>query len=236
MTPPTRPQFPGDPDPLDVQLQPVDDRIPHHPKPLPPARPSLIGPSYDVRGIDWFRVCILVGVVAACLLFWLGLWLLLAAPSSAPDPTAPPPGASGAIGSVDAPARAQASASGPELSGAPLADATASGAPQPAVELGTAVFPASATWCAPNYRTGQCLRWGGHALLGALPTYSGTPYVVRVWYGSRHVDVTVVSICGCGIDLSPFAFGKLAPLSRGRIDVEVEGPIGLPNTSTGGTP
>lgn len=124
----------------------------------------------------------------------------------------------------------------------------ASGAPQPTPALtrdlsaglyqsaiGTALFQASATWCAPTPR--QCLRWGGTALLAALPTYTGTPYVVRVTYGRRSVDVLVVSICGCGIDLSPYAFEKLAPLSRGRIAVEVEGPVPpLPATSTKGTP
>lgn len=43
-----------------------------------------------------------------------------AAPRSAPDPTAPQPGASEVTGSVGTPAQAQAGASGPEPSGAPL--------------------------------------------------------------------------------------------------------------------
>ena len=38
--------------------------------------------------------------------------------------------------------------------------------------------------------------------------------------------VTVVSWCaGCGVDLSVAAFSRLADLSRGRINVTVEGPV-----------
>lgn len=95
--------------------------------------------------------------------------------------------------------------------------------PAPSGDIGTALYSASATWCAPTPT--QCRRWGGNALLAALPTYQGVPYRIRVWRGSKHVDVTVVSVCGCGIDLSPAAFGELAPLSRGRIAVEVEGEV-----------
>ena len=110
--------------------------------------------------------------------------------------------------------------------------------PAPTAAIGTAVFQASATWCAPT-ASGQCRGWGGSALLAALPTfrYGDPSYRVRVWFGERHVDVTVVSICDCGIDLSPTAFARLAPLSRGRIDVEVEGPVALlPNSDAGGKP
>lgn len=65
------------------------------------------------------------------------------------------------------------------------------------------------------------------------------PYGVRVSYRGRHTDVMVLSYCGCGgsdaaIDLSPSAFAELAELSRGRIDVIVEGPIDLPRTDTEG--
>ena len=100
----------------------------------------------------------------------------------------------------------------------------------PAQDIGTAVFQASATWCAPTPTI--CKRWGGDAKLAALPGFSGKSYTVRVIYGERSVLVSVVSTCGCGIDLSPAAFRELAPLSRGRIPVLVEGPITLPPTST----
>lgn len=107
------------------------------------------------------------------------------------------------------------------------------GRPEPAA-IGSAVFQASATWCAPTPT--KCRRWGGTARLAALPTYAGIPYVVRVAYRDRSVDVIVVSWCsGCGIDLSPYAFSRLAPLARGRIDVEVEGPI-APLPATDGEP
>jgi rare lipoprotein A (peptidoglycan hydrolase) len=51
------------------------------------------------------------------------------------------------------------------------------------------------------------------------------PYQVRVIAGERSVTVTVVSFCACGgttvIDLSPWAFSKLAPLSAGLVRVRV---------------
>lgn len=208
---------------------PDDDRIPRHPR-------YRLVPDSPRRGCSVLGFLLLAVLVGSS----------IAAPSSAVAPVvkAQPFGAS--------------SDAAPRLSGAPRparfpehsgsTDSDVGGAPQPTPALitapserpyqsatGTALFSTSATWCAPTPR--QCRRWGGTARLAALPTYSGTPYVVRVWYDSRHVDVTVVSICGCGIDLSPYAFEQLAPLSRGRINVEVEGPIApLPNTSTKGTP
>ena len=213
MTPPDRPQPWFDPDPLTVSPEPLDDRIPVHPKPY------RLVPDSPRRG------CSVLGfLVLATLLVWY------AAPRSAANPTGSQPGASGAIGSVDASARVQAAASGlpPTPALHRFSPAVPSGASEPiasvpAPSIDTAVFPASATWCAPTPT--QCGRWGGDALLAALPTYTGTPYRVRVWRGSRHVDVTVVSVCGCGIDLSPHAFEQLAPLSRGRVDVLVEGPL-----------
>lgn len=135
------------------------------------------------------------------------------------------------------------------LTGAPLVarlaarfDSGTGGAPQPAVAhaanpmpapssgSGTALFQTTATWCAPTPKL--CHGWGGNARLAALPGFSGKPYTVLVSYGSRRVLVSVVSVCWCGIDLSPSAFRELAPLSKGRIVVLVEGPITLPATST----
>jgi hypothetical protein len=257
--PPIGPQYGRwdlSPDPLTVEPEPLDERIPVHPK------------RYQVVAGSRRRGCSVIPFLLLAVLVGSSI----ATPRSAIVPTAPSPGSIDVRPGSARPSTPTAGASGGSLIGAPhdhgglhpgngtqdgLASAdrlfvppTTVGAPQPTPALiseppdrpyqsaiGTALFQASATWCGPNPRTGQCLRWGGHALLAALPTYTGTPYVVRVWRGARHVDVTVVSVCGCGIDLSPWAFQRLAPLSRGRIDVEVEGPIEqrpLPQTSSGG--
>jgi hypothetical protein len=103
-----------------------------------------------------------------------------------------------------------------------------------------------ATWCAPTPT--HCESWGGGRLVGAVRSFSDgdAPYFVQVcgFEGGRTscVHILVVSHCACGdrdgiptvIDLSPAAFAELAPLERGRIRVEVSGPIkvGLPNTDT----
>ncbi len=100
--------------------------------------------------------------------------------------------------------------------------------PAPSSGSGTALFQTTATWCAPTPK--RCHGWGGNARLAALPGFSGKPYTVLVSYGSRRVLVSVVSVCWCGIDLSPSAFRVLAPLAKGRIVVLVEGPITLPPT------
>lgn len=97
----------------------------------------------------------------------------------------------------------------------------------------SAVILAQATWCKPTPT--QCQNWGGDAKVAGVHsfTFGDVPYWVRVTRGSKHVDVLVVSHCACQdrsdrIDLSASAFLELAPLSRGRIDVEVmdipEGP------------
>jgi hypothetical protein len=90
-----------------------------------------------------------------------------------------------------------------------------------------------ATWCAPTPT--HCQSWGGGAMVGAVPGFDGDPYTVRVCLDVQLstfscVVVRVVSSCACGdrggrgtvIDLSPAAFRKLAPLSRGVIPVTVE--------------
>lgn len=90
-----------------------------------------------------------------------------------------------------------------------------------------ALWSATATWCKPT--STQCQGWGGDARLAAVYgfRYGDEPYWVRVWRGDAHVDVRVVSHCGCdgsysAIDLSAAAFAVLAPLSRGRIAVAIE--------------
>lgn len=99
----------------------------------------------------------------------------------------------------------------------------------------SAIWTADATWCAPTPT--HCRDWGDGAMLAALNSFrhGDRPYWVRVARGDRHVDVLVVSHCGCptgGIDLSPAAFRQLAPLSRGRIAVTIQYPApgSLPET------
>ena len=87
------------------------------------------------------------------------------------------------------------------------------------------VLRGAAAWCAPTKT--RCRSWGGHVLLGAVQSFrwGDRPYRVRVVAGSRSVIVTIVSYCACGgnrvIDLSPFAFSQLAPLSAGLVRVRV---------------
>ena len=73
----------------------------------------------------------------------------------------------------------------------------------------------------------------GAGLYAAVNSYRwGDPrYSVRVCAGTRCVIVTVRDFCQCHtgapgeklIDLSPEAFARLAPLSRGVVRVTVEG-------------
>lgn len=71
----------------------------------------------------------------------------------------------------------------------------------------------------------------GPGIYAAMPGYrDGTRVWVTVSRGSLSVRVRVVTQCGCYrhrsdariIDLSPSAFRRLAPLSRGLIVVRVE--------------
>lgn len=59
---------------------------------------------------------------------------------------------------------------------------------------------------------------------------------VRVCNGSACVTVTLSDWCQCYgtrlVDLSHEAFARLAPLSRGLVEVRVLGVVGLPATST----
>jgi hypothetical protein len=105
--------------------------------------------------------------------------------------------------------------------------------PAPTGAVGSARYSATATWCAPTPT--QCTRWGGNAKLAAVHSFrfGDEPYLVKVERGNRSVTVLVVSYCACrgtdrAIDLSPFAFRQLAPLSRGRIDVVMEWPVPEP--------
>jgi rare lipoprotein A (peptidoglycan hydrolase) len=103
------------------------------------------------------------------------------------------------------------------------------GVPEPAVipDSAAATFGGSATWyCS---ATSACTRgYGPGDLVAAIDPSTGVPKGtrLRVHHGSRSVDVTVVDVCACAgarvIDLTSSAFARLAPLSRGVIDVSVE--------------
>lgn len=93
----------------------------------------------------------------------------------------------------------------------------ASGAPAAAGDIGSATTAGVASW----YDDGP-------GLYAAVPSWSfgDTQYQVLVRAGDRSVVVTVRDFCGCPgariIDLSPDAFVRLAPLSRGLVVVTVE--------------
>jgi hypothetical protein len=147
----------------------------------------------------------------------------LGAPSSAPPPSLSA-ARSVAVQTVGAPTPSPAAVSkhGPSPAITPKPTKRPVTEP-PALDGGIA------SWCAPTPT--QCQRWGGQAKLGAVHSFrwGDRPYRVRVCRQvgpAACVTVTVVSYCGCpdgrAIDLSPYAFGKLAPLSRGLVAVTVE--------------
>lgn len=90
-----------------------------------------------------------------------------------------------------------------------------------------------ATWFAAPRRTGAAGPALRH-LLGRKWRGSG----VEVCRGERCVLVRLTDWCACGkrhgqptlIDLSPDAFARLGPLSRGVLHVRISGAIGLPAT------
>lgn len=225
----TRPQSWLDPDPLHVEFQPVDERVPWH----EPGRHDEPAPAW----LAWLGLGICVGILLGALIMTVGLWLD-AAPSPGLYPTAAP--------SRDL-SELRADASDPGQSGAPLSEELAAPrppseapVPSPAGELGRALVGGWATWCGPTDT--QCRGWGGDALLGAVPSFveGDRPYDVRVCSEAGDcVTVTVVSFCGCAdrhgrptiIDLSPAAFAQLAPLGHGIVLVTVEWPLHVPDVA-----
>jgi hypothetical protein len=191
----------------------------------------------------WLGCFVLIAAIAAGVVLGAVITLLLTAPRAAQSATGD------ATGSVRAEQLgAPSTEAPPSLSAARSATSEAGGAPTPppAADLkqSPAITPKPterpvteppaieggiASWCAPTPT--QCRRWGGTALLGAVHSFrwGDRPYRVRVCRqvgAAACVVVTVVSYCGCpdgrAIDLSPYAFGKLAPLSRGLVPVTVE--------------
>ena len=112
----------------------------------------------------------------------------------------------------------------------------------PLIEGGiSALISGQATWyCGSGSR---CTRGYGPSDLVAAIDRKDTPFDkgdrVTVRHGRRSVTVRIVDVCACRgrrvIDLTTGAFRRLAPLSAGVIDVELEvgGPVvTLPPTST----
>lgn len=211
-----------DPDPLTVEPDP-DHYCPGCAYCEPPMSPRT-------KGCLWATLLGASAVFSAVVIF---VGVSLVAPSEAQSPAVSSPAGTGlrgaphpanptagfTLGVVSEPATGQVPGGAPPIASLP--------ASSPTGEIGTALYSASATWCAPTPT--QCGGWGGNARLGAVFTFrfGDEPWWARVWRGERFVDVLVVSHCACrgtdaAIDLSPAAFAALAPLSRGRIAVAVE--------------
>ncbi|PBK90507.1 hypothetical protein ARMGADRAFT_1111869 [Armillaria gallica] len=86
-----------------------------------------------------------------------------------------------------------------------------------------------ATWYTPNGGVGACgapMQNSDHIVALSSNQYAGGAHCwkyIGVHYKGKFVDATIGDLCpGCGhngIDLSPSAFEKLAPLDDGRIQV-----------------
>lgn len=98
-----------------------------------------------------------------------------------------------------------------------------------------AVFGARATWyCNPGVfpaAWSPCTfghPWFEHgvAVPQALAGRFRHGSTVVLWHGSKHVAVRVVDVCVCGTwDIYASAFGDIASLGEGRIEIAVEVPM-----------
>ncbi len=151
--PPTKPQPWLDPDPLTVEPEPVDERIPYHGWELEPERPIS-------AGCAWFGLGVCVGTIVMALLITVGN--AVAAPRSAA--VIPPTGTSA---DAEAPVASRAEATpggmGQQPTGAPSAApslvATGGGTPlsrsegpvpSPTGKVGSAIVAARGTWAYAN--------------------------------------------------------------------------------------
>lgn len=168
---------------------------------------------------------------------------VLAAPRSAPEPTALLDVSQGASapGSIGAPLPEAGDRLRPPASPSPPAVAnvaTSEGLQGPTTPMPAPRFRGLATWCAPT--PDHCRGWD-RQYVGAVPSFrfGDEPYAVQVCLADQPATCThvvVTSYCACGdrrgqptvVDLSVPAFRELAPLSRGVIAVIVSGPIAVP--------
>lgn len=216
--PPTRPEPAYDDLELRVPIVPVN-RIYDDP---PPRR-------------SWLGLVLIVEL--ALVLGAIALGFVIAASRSAPDPTTPPPGASGGDVVLDGALSAQASAStsGPELSGAPPAEPSAGrdtgGAPMPEVAT-TSMTSGTASW----YDDGPGLYAAVHSW-----SFGDEPYTVRVCREDAKNTCVLATVrdhmdsTDKAIDLGPDAFVALWPgidaetalWTYGTVEVVVE--TGMPD-------
>jgi rare lipoprotein A (peptidoglycan hydrolase) len=104
-------------------------------------------------------------------------------------------------------------------------------------DIGTSLQSGSATWyCSP---TSACTHgYGPSDMVGAIDPTLGIDKgsIVRVTHDGTTIAVRIVDVCACPgdrlIDLTSGAFSRLAPLSAGVIDIELEAGLPLPATDT----
>lgn len=220
-TPPTRPPGWLDPDPLTVEPEPVEPRVPYHGWDL---EPTPVRHEFALVG---FGICL--GIVLFALLFTVAR-SVDAASRSAPDPTVGVPrDLSGLL----------ADASDPELSGAPHLPASE---PRPEAsptgEVGTALVGGYATWydaaCHPCAAAGPALRefvgpdWRGSVVEVCGPAGACVSVALLDWCacGERHGQPTL-------LDLDRRSFARLAAPTAGLVAISIEiGNAPLPRTDT----
>jgi rare lipoprotein A (peptidoglycan hydrolase) len=104
-------------------------------------------------------------------------------------------------------------------------------------DIGTSLQSGQATWyCSP---TSACTHgYGPSDMVGAIDPTLGIDKgsIVTVTHGDTTIAVRIVDVCACPgdrlIDLTSGAFSRLAPLSAGVIDIELEAGLALPPTDT----
>lgn len=180
----------------------------------------------------WLGCLILATAILVGALFGAFVMAQIAAPRSASEPASDKASVQGPIGappSAPPPSLSAARSVAEQTDGAPSRSPAAFESPSPAITEPPAIEGGIASYCAPTPT--QCLRWGGQAKLGAVHSFrfGDRPYRVKVCRQEGEpacVTVTIVSYCGCPdgrvIDLSPYAFRRLAPLWRGLVPVTVE--------------
>jgi rare lipoprotein A (peptidoglycan hydrolase) len=106
-------------------------------------------------------------------------------------------------------------------------------------DIGTSLQSGSATWYCSS--TSACTHgYGPSDMVGAIDPTLGIDKgsIVTVTHDGTTIAVRIVDVCACPgdrlIDLTSGAFSRLAPLSAGVIDIELEAAAGvtLPPTAT----
>ncbi len=244
--PPSQPQGWIDPDPLYVEPERVDPRVPYH--------------GWESMRERWARADrepashrTAVTIVAGCIALAVAvILLLLAAPRSAANDIPTPDSAGFRASFEDRSSGNLSQPTGAPFTVAPRAVAGHSGAPSPTGGIGTALIGGWATYyatCSDCAAAGPLLQ----AVLG--PHWKGQ--TITVVSDHRQVDLRLVTSCACGdrtrngetrptiIDVSLEAFGELAGVAAGsktdpgfvEVSIEIPGPhTTLPPTDTPRSP